>query len=808
MPAFIGIQPSSVKLYATVDDLPSTGIPEGTQALVDDTDRLYIFTDTGWYNIALINQTPSISGVESSYDLEAGVNTTVTITATDPEGFPLTYSIASDTSGSIATVTQGTGANSNVFTIAPSTSNAGTFTLTFRASDGVNIGTAVSTFTLSLIITNSQYTSTLLTSVGANNADNTTVSDSSSNDISITRYGYLLPSTYSPFRSGGYSVYFDGADSLVTPTDNSFSLGTGQFTVEAWYRSGATTAQPIFDFRDGTTQKLNIYYYNQYQSIVVKLGSTTITGFEGSGDNYLVAPIDEWHHVAVSRDSSDTLRVFVDGAVVYSGTNTSDFSADKIYIGKLGSSTYTTGYIRDARVVPGTAVYTSAFTPPTEPLTAISGTSLLTCHDSRIYDGSSNDHSITNDAGTPAVGAQAPYKYEVFNSSSHGGSVFFKTNATAAYLSFDDPGFYGTTGDFTIEAWVNHQDFTSRNSTIYSHGNASSYGSDYFNLQANSSGQYQLFWGSNTASFTASTTTSPLQWHHIALVRNGSTVTLYQDGESIGSATISSAVPTAGSNRSFIGCRAPTQSSYANCFFGHISNFRLVVGTAVYTSAFTPPSAPLSAITNTEVLISSEDIAIIDKSQTVYDMYAPNVTSSTTQTKHLSSSIAFNGTNSYFWLYSSTNAYNFDNKDWTIEGWVYITDSSVTNYILDGRTSSSSGITILYTYTTGGNVYFRAYNGASYDSAAVSNLQDNWHHFALSRSGSTLQWYIDGTASGSAHSVNTNSRWDVMSNRFIVGKAGYSGSGYFNGYMSDLRITKGLARYTSNFTAPTAALQG
>ena len=807
MPAFIGIQPSSVKLYATVDDLPLTGIPEGTQALVDSTNKLYIFTDAGWYNIALINQTPSISGVESSYDLEGGVNTTVTITATDPEGFPLTYSIASDTSGSIATVTQGTGANSNVFTIAPSTSSAGTFTLTFTASDGTNVASAASTFTLSLIITNSQYTSTLLTSVGANNATNTTFADSSSNNVSITGTTYTLPSTFSPFRSGGYSVYFDGNDSLQTPTDNSFSLGTGQFTAEAWFQSNSTAAiQPIFDFRDGTTQKLNIYYLYQYQSIVVRLGATAITGFEGSGDNYFVAPIDEWHHVAVSRDSSDILRVFVDGAVVYSGTNTSDFSANKIYIGRFSGGTgYMTGYIRDARVVPGTAVYTSAFTPPTEPLTAISGTSLLTCHDSRIYDGSSNSHSITYDAGIATTGAQAPYKYDVFNSSSHGGSVFFKTNAVANYLNFDDPGFYGTTGDFTIEAWVNHKSFTSRNSTLYSHGNSGSYGTDYFNLQANSSGQYQLFWGSSTASFTASTTTSLVQWHHIALVRYGSTVTLYQDGESIGSATISSAVPMAGSNRSFIGSRAPTQSSYANCFYGHISNFRLVVGTAVYTSAFTPPSAPLSAITNTEVLISSEDIAIIDKSQTVDDMYANSITSSTTQTKHLSSSIAFNGTNSYIWLYSAPGAYNFDNKDWTIEGWVYITDLSSTNYILDGRTASASGITILWVTSAG---VFTAYNGQSLSSAAVSNLENTWTHFAVCRNDSTLQWYINGTASGSAHSVNANSRWDVSSNRFVVGKLGYSSSSYFNGYMSDLRITKGLARYTSDFTAPTAALQG
>jgi len=811
MPAFIGIQPSSVKLYATVDDLPLTGIPEGTQALVDSTNKLYIFTDAGWYNIALINQTPSISGVESSYTLESGTNTTITITATDPEGFPLTYSIASDTSGSIATVTQGTGANSNVFTIAASTSTAGTFTLTFRASDGTNVASAASTFTLSLIITNSQYTSTLLTSVGANGGDNTTFTDSSSNNVTITSSSsyYVTQTTNSPFRSGGYSTFFDGtADYLETPIDaSSLNLGSGEFTIETWFRTDSTSNnQRIFNIVNGTTEKLQLYYYYSYGSIVLRIGNSTKTGLTASGDNYNVIEWEKWNHIALSRDSSDILRLFINGNSVYSATDSTDIDNNRIWIGRpYSTGAWLNGQLRDVRLVIGSAVYTSNFTPPTEPLTAISGTELLTCHDNRIYDGSSNNHSIAN-YGVATIANHSPYKYEVYNSNTHGGSTYFDTSAAAAYLNFNDPGFYGTTGDFTIEAWVNHTGTSSRNSTIYSHGNASSYGSDYFNLQANSSGEYQLFWGSNTASITASKSVPLVQWAHIALVRSGSTVTLYQDGESVGSATISGAVPTAGSNRSFIGSRAPTQSSNSNCFYGSISNFRLVVGTAVYTTAFTPPTAPLSNITNTELLLLNADVDIIDKSQSVLKMPMNGVASSTTQTKYLSSSIGFNGTNSYIYLYAYGNVFNFDNRDWTIEGWVYITDTSSFQYILDGRTSTSANLTRLMWNQNG---YFTAQNyNSTYNTATLSNIENNWVHFAISRSGDTLQWYINGTASGSAHSVNINSRWDVESSRFVVGRYGISSSHYFKGYMSDLRITKGLARYTSDFTPPTAALQG
>src|SRR6056300_1176435 len=60
---------SGVQVYATIDDLPLSGVTEGSMALVDSTDKLYIFSDAGWYSIAIVNQTPSISGVNATYTL-------------------------------------------------------------------------------------------------------------------------------------------------------------------------------------------------------------------------------------------------------------------------------------------------------------------------------------------------------------------------------------------------------------------------------------------------------------------------------------------------------------------------------------------------------------------------------------------------------------------------------------------------------------------------------------------------------------------------------------------------------------------
>ena len=163
-----------VTTYATAAALPLSGNTSGDQAFVSETGRLYIFTGTGWYNIALINTNPTItSGANASYDLNPnGTPTIVTLEANDPEGVPITWSYAVTTGsltnggGNTATVTQA----DNEFTITPSTTEAhvGAFEITFTASDGVNLATSASTFTLTFGIAATGGTITTYSSGGIN----------------------------------------------------------------------------------------------------------------------------------------------------------------------------------------------------------------------------------------------------------------------------------------------------------------------------------------------------------------------------------------------------------------------------------------------------------------------------------------------------------------------------------------------------------------------------------------------------------------------------------------------------------------
>ena len=142
---------SGTNVYTTIAELPLSGNDDGSLAFVSGNNRLYIWNGAGWFNIAMINTSPSITtGPDASYAFAVdGTPIVLTLVAEDPEGFPITwsYQVTTGSLGSTATV----GQSDNVFTITPSTSEAdiGAFGITFTASDGINLATAASSFSLS-----------------------------------------------------------------------------------------------------------------------------------------------------------------------------------------------------------------------------------------------------------------------------------------------------------------------------------------------------------------------------------------------------------------------------------------------------------------------------------------------------------------------------------------------------------------------------------------------------------------------------------------------------------------------------------
>jgi len=153
-------QSLGTSVYDSASLLPIVGNTAGDTAFVKSTSRLYIHSGLGWYNVAVINNTPTVQSILDSdggntpFVLSSeGAVTTITITAQDSDGDPLTYNYSADSDFSgLATLSQ----DANVFTITPFSEDSATTTsgtITFSVTDGMNTATpAVQTFTLNFSV--------------------------------------------------------------------------------------------------------------------------------------------------------------------------------------------------------------------------------------------------------------------------------------------------------------------------------------------------------------------------------------------------------------------------------------------------------------------------------------------------------------------------------------------------------------------------------------------------------------------------------------------------------------------------------
>jgi hypothetical protein len=236
---------------------------------------------------------------------------------------------------------------------------------------------------------------------------------------------------------------------------------------------------------------------------------------------------------------------------------------------------------------------------------------------------------------------------------------------------------------------------------------------------------------------------------------------------------------------------------------GYISGLRIVKGTAVYTSNFTPPTSPPTAITNTSLLLNFTNAGITDATAKNDLETVGNAQISTSVSKFGGGSIAFNASaNTYLSQNpATTDLYAFGSGDFTIEGWLYLNSTTGIQTFYDGRPNGSSNAAVPTIYITSGSI---RYYVSAVDRITGSTLSTGqWYHIAIARSGGSTRMFINGTQAGSTYTDSTV--YLNSANRpFIGGDSNTPGSNLLNGYIDDFRITKGYARYTGNFTPPTA----
>ena len=159
------------------------------------------------------------------------------------------------------------------------------------------------------------------------------------------------------------------------------------------------------------------------------------------------------------------------------------------------------------------------------------------------------------------------------------------------------------TGDFTIEFWTRLTSTTNSASFYRGHNN----GVDIF---MNGSGRLAIGQAQVSTLITDSVTMTTGAWVHVAAVRISSVTRLYKNGVLVGSAGDATNYVTDSVN--YIGFSGSIRIN------GYMSNLRVVIGTGVYTDAFTPPTKPLQPITNTALLVSLGTTPFVDTSTNAF----------------------------------------------------------------------------------------------------------------------------------------------------------------------------------------------
>ena len=683
-------------------------------------------------------------------------------------------------------VVKGTAVYTGVFTpptLAPLTNAGATSAAAYPSTTNVNITFASSATSLLTLQTNQAQ-------------NNNQFRDSSTNNFAVTRTGTPTQGTFTPFSQTGWSGYFNGTTDYLSNSSMG-ALGSGSFTIELWVYTPSVATNQCFIGNAASPG------YNNWQ--IDYISGTTLRFLGWYDVTFRVAvtlPINSWNHIAVSRNGTNC-AMFLNGTRIATPANDShNYSVTLLNIGREADATmYYTGYLSNVRIVTGTYVYdptSTTITVPTAPLALISGTSLLTLQSNYFKDNSSNNFAITA-TGTPSVQAFSPFApTAAYSAATVGGSMYF--NGSTDYLSVpDNVAFTMGAGDFTLEAWV-YLTNAAQQVFIGTFDAAGSASSPSFTLGLSSTGLPRvgvgyagaIYYATATAAITTNT------WVHIAGVRNGANVYVYTNGVQSTALNMAALAITDSTQIVAIGRNGAYNGEYVT---GYISNVRIVKGLAVYTAAFTPPTAPLTAIAGTSLLLNATNSGIYDSTGKNTLTTVGDARISTAVTKYGTGAMYFDGTGDYLSI-PDRSYLQFGTGNFTIELW-YFPTSSISSQFFCAKGSGADGFEFRTRSSAGGNYYsFWLPTGASaIAQASVSVTLNVWQHLAVVRSGSTVTLYINGIVVGSG---NDSTNFIAAGSPIIIGADG-ARTLYSTGYIDDLRITK-YARYTANFAPPSAAL--
>lgn len=608
----------------------------------------------------------------------------------------------------------------------------------------------------------------------------------------ITPYGNAQIST-GQSKFGGAAMYFDGTGDYLDSSVGSEFVFEGDYTIEMWvyFTNVSNYAALVGNYQSSTSGHWSYDIYGSKLYLYPNTGTGALSGVATLSNN-------TWYHIATCRVGS-TLTAYINGVAdvsgTYSGTHglgTIPFNVGCRYGGTYGH----TGYLDDLRITKGVARYTANFTPPAAPnpigilrspldvlLMPFNGANGSTA----FHDQTGKTVTAYGDANIITTGTQKFGSYM---------SLYPFTNSVSR-IETPDTNDLRLTGDFTIDFWVAVSTTTQNTIPLNKSDSTGRSYIQYFNDNV------YVVNDAATAVFSAVALNLTINtWYHFAVCKSGSLWYLFLNGTQLGGTQTNTG--TFGDNSGPLRIGNYIGGDYV--FNGYLDDLRITKGLARYTQSFDPPSRSFEQLYDpytdwTKDPYLGNVVLHCPFNESVGDTKGHTVTAygnaavSATQSKLGGKSCYFDGTGDYL----AATGCDVGAGDFTIDFWMRATNGSVRDDGLFHLQSSTpppggyGGLSLGINDTLSG---FVVGHDSTYDARTATISAGVWYHIALVRVGSNVTLYLDGVALGATVSTST----DFSSYNYAHIGVYYSTGYVWDGYIDDFRITKGIARYTANFT--------
>jgi hypothetical protein len=348
-----------------------------------------------------------------------------------------------------------------------------------------------------------------------------------------------------------------------------------------------------------------------------------------------------------------------------------------------------------------------------------------------------------------------------------GNSSLKFAGALTDYLTVPSSSLFAFPGDFTIEFWTYANQWGQRSgATVYFCNGVL----NQFQLAVYPATQIELYL--NGSSFINVPLSASIvgRWMHIALVRSGSTITIYENGTAVGSGASSYSVPA---SICYVGRQLPrSPTDYGHNLDGYIDDLRVTKG-ARYTANFTPPTAPLSLPGVVTDLTKNRVVGTLTNGPT-----------------YSGGSLVFDGTNDYITSPTST-LFNFGTGDFTIEMWVYPT-SVKTFSLLDFRINETNPNGNAFVIGTSASNFWVVYqNGNQITGPTV--VANQWVQVVVNRVGTAVKMFLNGVQAGSTWTTSNT----FTDGAFVLGTDYPLNARFFQGNVSSVKVYKAKG-FTNN----------